>query len=322
MVAGAREQSACELVGISIRTLQRWRSEGLIDHRKGSEKHTPRKLSPEVIEAVYKTTNLERFADQTPEQIVATLAGEKTYLASASSLYRVLRAYNAVNRRQDSRTPVNHKQPEERVATAPNQVWSWDITWLTTEVKGIWFYAYVIMDIFDRSVVGWSIHESEDGEHARQLFERTCRDQGATPAFVHSDNGAPMKASTLVNFLYANRILPTTNRPRVSNDNPFSESLFKTVKYRAGYPKTFKTLMVAMTWFAGFVDWYNTKHMHSALSYLTPEQCRGGKAAEILERRNQTLADARARYPLRWGNRKAKVYATPTETVLHKRQAA
>jgi transposase InsO family protein len=322
VVEGAREEAACDLVGISIRTLQRWRCDGLEDRRKGSEKHTPRKLPPEVVEAVYKTANEDRFADQTPEQVVATLAAEATYLASASTVYRVLRARNAVNRRQDSKTPVVSKQPEERVATAPNQVWTWDITWLTTEVKGIWFYAYVIMDLFDRSVVGWSIHDSEDGEHARELFERACRDQRAKPTFVHSDNGAPMKATTLVNFLYANKILPTTNRPRVSNDNPFSESLFKTVKYRAGYPRTFKNLMAAMTWFAGFVDWYNTKHLHSALAYLTPEQCRTGKAAAILERRNQTLATARAEHPLRWGSRKAKVYATPSETILHKRTAA
>jgi transposase InsO family protein len=322
VVSGAREEAACELVGISVRTLQRWRGEGLEDRRKGSPKRTPRKLPSGVVEAEYRTANLERFADQTPEQVVATLAGESTYLASASTVYRVLRARNAVNRRQDSKTPVRNNQPEQRIATAPNQVWTWDITWLTTEVKGIWFYAYVIMDIFDRSVVGWSIHDSEDGEHARELFERTCRDQAARPSFVHSDNGAPMKASTLVNFLYANHILPTTNRPRVSNDNPFSESLFKTVKYRAGYPRTFKTLMAAMTWFAGFVDWYNTQHLHSALAYLTPEQCRTGKAAEVLERRNQTLAAARVTHPLRWGKRKAKVYATPTETVLHRRPAA
>lgn len=322
MVAGAREESACDLVGISVRTLQRWRCDGLEDRRKGSEKRTPRKLPPEVVEAVYQTANLERFADQTPEQVVATLAGESTYLASTSSVYRILRTRNAVNRRQDSRTPVTAKQPEQRVATAPNQVWTWDITWLTTEVKGIWFYAYVIMDIFDRSVVGWSIHDSEDGEHARELFERTCRDQAARPTFVHSDNGAPMKASTLVNFLYANRILATTNRPRVSNDNPFSESLFKTVKYRAGYPRSFKTLMAAMTWFAGFVDWYNTQHLHSALAYLTPQQCRTGQASAILQRRNLTLAEARAQHPLRWGSRKAKVYAVPAETVLHKRPAA
>jgi transposase InsO family protein len=320
--AGAREDAACDQVGISVRTLQRWRAEGLVDRRKGSKKCTPRKLAPEVVEAVYQTANQERFADLTPEQVVATLAGESTYLASASTVYRILRARNAVNRRQDSKTPVRSRQPEQRTATAPNQVWTWDITWLTTEVKGLWFYAYVIMDIFDRSVVGWAIHDSEDGEHARELFERTCRDHAARPTFVHSDNGAPMKASTLVNFLYANHILPTTNRPRVSNDNPFSESLFKTVKYRAGYPRTFKSLVGAMTWFAGFVDWYNTRHLHSALAYLTPAQVRAGKAAEILERRNQTLAQARAQHPLRWGSRQAKVYAVPTETVLHRRPAA
>jgi transposase InsO family protein len=292
-----------------------------MDGRKGAPKTTARKLSPEEREAVYQAANQERLADLTAEQVVATLAQESTYLASTSTFYRVLRERRALSRRQDSKTPVRSNKPPTRVATAPNQVWTWDITWLSAEVKGLYFYAYVILDLYDRTIVGWAIHDREDGQLARELFERACLEHGTHPQFVHSDNGGPMKSYTLVEFLYSKNILPTTNRPRVSNDNPFSESLFKTVKYRAGYPRTFKTLIAAMTWFAGFVDWYNTKHMHSALAYVTPHQRRTGQDATVLASRNWTLALARATHPLRWGTRPAKVYAAPAEVVLNAESA-
>ena len=278
---------------------------------------TARKLSPDEREAVYQAANEERLADLTPEQIVATLAQESTYLASASTFYRILRERKALNRRQDSRTPVRISKPDTRVATAPNQVWTWDITWLNTEVKGRYFYAYVIMDLFDRTIVGWAIQEREDGSLARELFARACSEQGAYPKFVHSDNGGPMKSYTLVEFMYSKNILPTTNRPRVSNDNPYSESLFKTLKYRAGYPRIFKTIIAALTWFAGFIDWYNTKHMHSGMAYLTPNQRRTGKGFELLALRNTTLKLARQHHPLRWGKRPAKAYSVPTQVVLN-----
>lgn len=320
-MAGAREEAACELVGLSVRTLQRWRNGGGVDGRKGAPKTTARKLSPEEREAVYQAANQEHLADLTAEQVVATLAQESTHLASASTFYRVLRERRALSRRQDSKTPVRSTKPATRVATAPNQVWTWDITWLSTEVKGLYYYAYVILDLYDRTIVGWAIHDREDGQLARELFERSCLEHGTFPQFVHSDNGGPMKSYTLVEFLYSKNILPTTNRPRVSNDNPFSESLFKTVKYRAGYPRTFKTLIASMTWFAGFVDWYNTKHMHSALAYVTPHQRRTGQDIGLLASRNTTLALARERHPLRWGTRPPKVYAAPADVVLHAESA-
>lgn len=288
-----------------------------MDARKGAAKQTARKLTDEEVQAVYQAANQERFADLSPEQVVATLAQESTYLASASTVYRILRQRNAVNRRSDTKTPIHHAKPDQRVATGPNQVWSWDITWLATEVKGIYWYAYVVMDLFDRSIVGWAIHDREDGQLAKELFERACRDNGGLPLFLHSDNGGPMKSYTLVEFLYSRGIGLTTNRPRVSNDNPYSESLFKTVKYQAGYPRVFKDLLTAMTWFADFVDWYNNQHLHSALAYVTPVQRRTGAAQAILRERNQTLMAARQRYPLRWGSRPAKQYQLPSEVVLN-----
>ena len=222
-----------------------------------------------------------------------------------------------MNRRQESKTPNNRYRPPQRAARGPNQVWSWDITWLTTDVKGKYLYAYVIIDLWDRSVVGWAIHETEEGDYARTLFERVCRDLKAAPLFLHSDNGGPMKSYTLVEFLYAMNILPSASRPHVSNDNPFSESLFKTIKYRACYPRVFSTLMSARSWFAGFVDWYNTKHLHSALAYVTPQQRRLGLDRDLLARRNKTLTMARDRFPLRWGKHRAKIYQIPDEVVLN-----
>lgn len=305
------------MVGISVRSLQRWRTEGLIDGRKGAAKNTARKLSAEEEDAVYRAANQERFADMTPEQVVASLAQESTYLASASTFYRILKRRKAVNHRSDTRTPIHHSKPPQRIATGPNQVWSWDITWLNTEVKGLWLYAYVIMDLWDRCIVGWSIHEREDGELAKLMFERACRDHCATPNFLHSDNGGPMKSYTLVEFLYSRGITLTTNRPRVSNDNPYSESLFKTVKYRASFPRQFTDLMSAMTWFAGFVDWYNNGHLHSGLAYLTPGQRRSGASQHILSLRNLAIENARAKNPLRWGKRPAKKYHLPPKVILN-----
>jgi transposase InsO family protein len=317
VAGGARESLACELSGVTQRTLQRWRTGKLKDERKGASKVTARKLSDAERDAVYQTATLEKYADQTPEQIVAILSQEELYLASPSTFYRILRDRNAVQRRQESKTPIRRYQPPERVATGPNQVWTWDITWLSTDVKGRYLYAYVIIDIWDRSIVGWAIHESEHGDYSRALFERVCRELQVKPIYLHSDNGGPMKAYTLVEFLYSMNIMPSTSRPRVSNDNPFSESLFKTLKYRASYPRFFRNQLEAMKWFANFVDWYNTKHLHSGLAFVTPQQRRLGFDKDILATRNQTLSLARERFPLRWGMRPAKIYEITTEVVLN-----
>ena len=159
ITAGARESQACKLVGISQRSLQRWRSGKMTDSRKGASKTTARQLSVEESQAVFDMANQQRFADLTPEQIVATLLLEGVYLASPRTFSRILKKRNALNRRQDSKTPIKRSKPPQRIATAPNQVWTWDITWLKTDVKGKYLYAYVIMDLFDRSIVGWSIHD-------------------------------------------------------------------------------------------------------------------------------------------------------------------
>jgi transposase InsO family protein len=270
---------------------------------------------------VYQYAISQEYTDKTPEQIVASLLEQGIYLASPSTMYHILRNKNAVLHRQESKAPIKRSAPQPKKADAPNQVWMWDITWLYSPVKGLFYYCYTIIDLFDHSIVGWTVEDSESGEHARALFERITKKLGVYPQFLHSDNGAPMKAYTLTEFLYKHSILPTTSRPRVSNDNPFCESLFKTMKYRAHYPRFFKTIHHARTWMADFVDWYNTKHMHSSLAFCTPEQRRSGVAESIVQTRNQTLKMAKKQNPQRWGSRQVKQYRLPECVYLNRASA-
>lgn len=252
----------------------------------------------------------KRFADRTPEQIVATLAEEGIYVASASTLYRVLRKYKALAHRQESRKPRKAIKTAYRDVTGANQVWSWDITWLKTPVAGIFLYAYTIIDLYDRSIVGWTIETSESEYHSRRLFQRTIRDLGVCPVIVHADNGNPMRGVTLAVFLDSLMITRSYSRPRCSNDNAFIESWHKTLKYSVGYPRSFESLGHARCWFTEFINWYNTEHQHSGIGYVTPQQRRSGAAQEIYERRNRTLHEARIQNPLRWRNSKTMRYGS------------
>lgn len=283
------------MVEISFNTFVRWRSGKLQDKRKGSSRHIPRKLSEEEREIFYQTANQRRFRDLTPPEIVAILLEEGIYHGSESTLYRILRQKKASIRRSESRIPGKAKRPQELVATGPNQIWTWDITWLKTEVKGLFLYAYVVLDIYSRKVVGWAVHESESPDHARDLFERTIQDLRAKPKFLHADNGGPMKGLTLVAFLTQLRVGLSYSRPRVSDDNPYIESWFKTVKYHVSYPQFFRDLPHARKWFADFVAWYNTEHRHSGILYVTPHQRHMGKDMEILSERQKTLDEAARR---------------------------
>ena len=192
--------------------------------------------------------------------------------------------------------------------TGSDQVWSWDITWLRTDVHGLFFYAYTIIDLYDRSIVGWSIETNESDEHARRLFERVIRDLGVVPEIVHADNGHPMRGMTLAVFLDSLQVRRSYSRPRCSNDNAHIESWHKTLKYTVGYPSHFESLEMARSWYADFIAWYNTDHQHSGLGYVTPMQRRSGEAKAIHTRRNQTLQDAFIKNPLRWRRRKVRSY--------------
>jgi len=281
---------------------------GNTDRRKGSTRHVPHRFSLEEEQALYDTANLQRFKDQTAEQIVAKLAEEEIYLGSPSTLYRVLKKRKALEHRQETKKPRPGSKPTPIYVTAPNQVWAWDITWLKTDVKGLFKYAYTIIDLFDRTVVGWSIEDNESDEHATELFTRVIRDKKVVPQIVHADNGNPMRGVTLAAFLDKLFISRSYSRPRCSNDNAFIESWHKTLKHTVGYPKFFTSLEHARTWYADFVHWYNNDHQHSGLAYVTPMQRRTGEAEAIYQRRDDTLQAAKARNPSRWRQGKVRTY--------------
>lgn len=256
----------------------------------------------------------------TPGQIVAILAEEGVWLGSERTLYRILKTRKALESRTESRRPVTSKKPPELVASGPNQVWSWDITWLRTDVAGIFVFAYVVIDIFSRKVVGWTIEANESDAHAAQLFKRIIRDTGVCPRFVHADNGSPMKGLSLVSFLTRMQVGLTYSRPRISDDNPFIESFFKTLKYTVGYPKAFTGLNEARTWFANFVDWYNTSHRHSGIDFVTPEMRHTGDDIRLLAARNATRQAAFEKHRNRFV-RGLKTYSIPIQPVTLNKSA-
>lgn len=298
--SGARKWKACEVMEISVRTCRRWERGDVEDGRKGAARAVVRKLTPEERQEIIDVSCEKRFRDLSPHHIVPILAEEGRYIASESTFYRVLRDEAMMNHRADSRPRGAAGKPLELVATGPNQVWSWDITWLKSEVRGLYYYCYMIKDIWKKDIVGWEIHEQESVEVAAAMFRRLKLKRDLRGVRLHSDNGNPMKGSTMIVTLYNLGVIPSFSRPRVSDDNPYIESLFKTMKYTAGYPGTFKGLEHARAWMADFVNWYNTEHRHSAIGYVTPAHRGSGRDLEIYERRNCVLEAARSRHPERW----------------------
>jgi putative transposase len=317
VTAGARLKRACEVIEISFATFLRWRAGKLGDQRKGAPKRIVRKLTQAEKDEFYAVANQPRFRDLTAAQIVATLLEEGIWYGSESTLCRILKSHNALLPRTESRSPHKRHRPPELVATGPNQVWAWDITWLKTDVAGIFVFAYVIIDIYSRKIVGWSIENSESADYAQTLFRRIIRDTGVCPQFVHADNGSPMKGLSLVAFLTSLKVGLTYSRPRVSDDNPFIESFFKTVKYRVGYPKAFTGLQHAREWMSNFIDWYNNQHRHSGIQYVTPQQRHSGNDIALLEIRQQTLQAAAKALPERFVNGPRKI-APESLVVLNK----
>jgi transposase InsO family protein len=306
-----RLSTICKYLEITPRTIQNWKRLGNQDRRKGSLRYIPHKLTPEEEQAFYQLATSLRFADNTPEEIVAILLNEGTYKASSRTLYRILKKRNALQHRQESKKPVASKGPQRIPITGPDQLWAWDITWLKTSVRGIFFYAYTIIDVWDRRVVGWAIEENESEVHSIALFRRILRGLSVLPRFIHADNGSPMRGSSLAVFLDGLGVTRSHSRPRVSDDNAFIESWHKTLKYTVGYPAFFSSLEEARIWFAGFVVGYNTSHLHSGLDYVTPLQAHTGEALAIYQHRNQTLLEARTKHPRRWIRPRIKTYAQP-----------
>lgn len=303
---GISERKTCIYLDLNRKTIQNWRRKGTADKRKGSARFVAHRLSVEEEQTFYQVANSPEFRDYAPELIVAKLAEVETYYASVSTLYRILRKRKAVQHRQETKKPFKTTKAIPTLVTGPDQVWAWDNTWLKTDVEGLFKYAYTIIDLYDRTIVGWAVEESETDDHARTLFERVIRTHKVVPKIIHADNGGPMRGVSLGAFLDRLCITRSYSRPRCSNDNAFIESWHKTLKHTVGYPALFTSLEHARTWYADFVNWYNHEHLHSSLGYVTPIQRRTGEAQFIYKKRNHTILEAKAKNPLRW--RTGKVY--------------
>ena len=324
--SGASLSKACKELGVNERTYYRWiqlkKETGSYDdlRPKTERKEPANKLSPEERKTIIETVNKPKYASMPPCELVPALADEGIYIGSESTIYRILREEKMQNHRGRSEAPKrNH--PTTYSADAPNQVWMWDITYLNGPHRGMFYYLYLFSDLYDRNIVGWEVFETESAEHASELIRRTCLKQqrlSVEPLVLHSDNGSPMKGATMLATLYQLGITPSNSRPRVSNDNPYAESLFKTLKYRPNYqPKGFETLEAAREWVSLFVKWYNYEHHHSGINFLTPAQMRSGKGPEILEQRHQVYETAKSAHPERWNGRDTRNWSMPEKVYLN-----
>ena len=302
--AGARFERACDTLGLTVRTVQRWRKQGRqgFDRRFGPKTAPGNKLSPVERQRVLDAVNRPEYRDLSPKQIVPRLADEGVYLASESTVYRILREEDALHPREPSR-PRSVTRPREHVATGPLECWSWDITYLRSAVRGAFYYLYLIEDIWSRKIVGWAVHEEESMDLSARLIDEVATRLGCDRSglVLHSDNGGPMKGSTMLATLKRLGIVESFSRPHVSDDNPYSESLFRTLKYRPSYPRgAFASIEAAREWVADFVAWYNTEHLHSAIGFVTPEDRHTARDVVILDGRRQIYEAARKRNPERW----------------------
>ena len=303
--SGAARFKACAELEISVRTYQRWIVDGDIktDGRPNAQRPEPKnKLTKVERDKLLNTVNSEDFKSLPPSQIVPSLADKGVYIACESTFYRVLHEEKQQNARGRSQVK-ERKSPTTHCATGENQVWCWDITWLPGPAKGLHFYLYLILDIFSRKIVGWEIHDEESADNASTLIRKTHLKESIrdNPLVLHSDNGSPMKGSSMLETLYSLGVVSSFNRPRVSNDNAYAESIFKTCKYRPDYPyKGFLTIDEARDWVLKFSHWYNFNHKHSGIKYVTPHQRHSGLADAVLANRKEVYQRAKERNPERW----------------------
>lgn len=310
VAAGARKKPACEILGITIRTYQRWIKNGDVktDGRPDAVRPCPsHALSEEEQQFILAVLNSPEYVSLPPSQVVPMLADAGIYYCSESSMYRILKAHNQQQHRGRSKKP--EKRPlSTHVATAPKQVWAWDITWLPGPAKGVYYYLYLMLDVFSRKVVGWEIHAEESAENAARLLRKACMKEGIQSSeldlVLHSDNGSPMKGSSMLETMRQLGVVSSFSRPRVSNDNAYAESIFRTCKYRPGYPyKGFKDIAKAREWVLGFVQWYNNEHRHSGIKFVTPQFRHEGHDEEILARRKEVYEQAKRENPRRWSGK-------------------
>ena len=325
-VNGARKSKACELLNISLRTLERWKKpDGTNDKRRNTNRPAQaNQLSQEEREKILTLANSKEYCDLPACKIVPLLADKGLYIASESTFYRILRAEKQLKHRQLSR-PATHSKPDAVTANTSNQVWTWDISYLPTTVLGLYFYLYLIVDIYSRKIVGWSIHRQQSSDLGSALIKQACIDEAvqAHQLVLHSDNGKPMKGVTMLAMLETLGVMPSFSRPSVSDDNPYSESLFRTVKYHPSFPAVtkFDTLESARAWMERFTDWYNNHHLHSGLKFITPHQRHTGADKVIMDKRHQVYQQAKTQRPERWSG-STRNWSLPSSVTLNPNKKA
>ena len=317
VAAGARRWKACELLGIAVRTLERW-GDDREDGRLGPKSAPANKLSATERRRIVAVATSAEFRDESPKQIVPSLADRGEYIGSESTIYRVLHTEDMQHRRGAARPPTH--RPRQHVADGPWQVASWDITYLKSHVRGAFFYLYLVEDVWSRKILSWEVHDVECNELAAALVERIRREHPSVDLrgwVLHSDNGGPMKGATMLATMQRLGVVPSFSRPSVSNDNPFSESLFRTLKYVPEYPRDgFVTVEAARAWVAAFVAWYNHDHKHSGIGFVAPADRHAGRDVKILAARRAVYEQARRRNPARW-SRHTRAWSRPTTVTLN-----
>lgn len=307
---GARLEPACCALGIAARTYQRWTQAGGIreDQRPLVDRAVPANaLTVAEEQELLEVCHRREYANLPPEQIVVRLFDEEgRYLASPSTFYRVLHRHHEVAHRGRAKAAKRHARPTTYQATAPNQLWSWDTTWLGGPIKGQHYYLVMLLDIYSRQIVGWEVFLAESAHNSRTVLERAVLAEQVIgqPLVLHADNGSPFKGATLLAKLHELGITPSFSRPRVSNDNPYSEAAFRTCKYRSDYPVDgFASVDAARQWVHGFVEWYNHEHRHSGIRFVTPAQRHAGDDAKVLAKRHAINQAAREANPARWSGK-------------------
>jgi putative transposase len=270
------------------------------------------------VEKILDVLHGDRFINTSPAEVYATLLDEGTYLASCRTMYRILDKHGEVKERRALCSHGNYKKPEF-LATAPNQVWSWDTTRLLGPQKWTYFYLYVLMDIFSRYVVGWMVSGRESALLAKALIGESCEKQGIleNSLIIHSDRGAPMTSKPVAHLMADLGVIKSLSRPQVSNDNPFSEAQFKTLKYSPAFPDRFGCLEDAQVFCRRFVSWYNREHKHSGIGYYSPEDVHYGKVNKLRALRQKTLESAFKTHPERFVNKTPVASSIPREVWIN-----
>ncbi len=310
---------ACDALVVSRAGFYRWKKQNTGMAKESVRPLSPLALSPDEQQSVLDTLHDERFVDKAPQEVYAALLDGGSYLCSVRTMYRILEAHKEVKERRNQLRHPKYAKPE-LLAKGPNQVWSWDITKLKGPAKWTYYYLYVLLDIFSRYVVGWMVASRELGTLAKKLIEQSCEKQGikSSQLSIHSDRG-PSMTSKPVAFLLADLgITKSLSRPYVSNDNPYSEAHFKTLKYRPDFPERFGCLEDSRLFCQDFFNWYNTEHYHSGIGFLTPEDVHYGRAGQIIKERQNVLIDAFAKHPERFKGKVPKPMALPEAAWINK----